>query len=143
MIPEKPFAPYFGGLAGVFGKTSTDSVQELKSIFEKTIEHKASLYNYGSEKIKDGKVAVVAGGGLDECIREVAEYGINVFVTGITAKNSHSQKAHDFAEASKINLLGGTHYSTEKFACIAMCGYFKKLGLPSKFIPDKPIMEDL
>lgn len=142
---EKPFAPYFGSLAGVFCKTSIKTVQELHSVFEKAISHKASLYNYGDSEIKDGLVAVAAGGGNDVevCLKEIAKEGINTFVTGITALNSHSQKAHDFDKENKINVLGGTHYSTEKFACIKMCDYFRKQGLPSEFIPDSPVMEDL
>jgi hypothetical protein len=39
--------------------------------------------------------------------------------------------------------LGGTHYSTEKFACMAMTKYFEKLGLPSEFIEDAPGLADL
>ena len=68
---------------------------------------------------------------------------MNVFVSGITVKNDYSKAAHEFAQAHKINILGGTHYSTEKFACIAMMDYFKKLGLPAKFIADEPVVEYL
>jgi len=53
------------------------------------------------------------------------------------------RKAHEFAEKHKVNLLGGTHYSTEKFACIAMIDYFKKIGLSAEFIKDEPVMEDM
>ena len=43
----------------------------------------------------------------------------------------------------KINLLGGTHYSSEKFASMEMCKYFTGLGLPSEFIDDEPDLYDL
>ncbi len=140
---EKPFALYFGALAGVFGKTDIKTVQELKKVFEKTVWHIVSLYNYGDNEIKGQNIAVVAGGWLDETIEEIAENKVNTLITGITAKNDHSKKAHEFAEKHKINILGGTHYSTEKFACIGMCEYFKKFNLPSEFIEDKPVMEDM
>jgi hypothetical protein len=39
--------------------------------------------------------------------------------------------------------MGGTHYTTEKPACLAMCDYFQKLGLPAEFIEGEPVMEDL
>jgi len=139
---QKPFAPYFGALAGVFGKTDLITIQELRKVFEESVGHKVSLYNYGDNKIKDGIIAVVAGGGLDETIDEIAQNKVNTFITGISVKNEHSKKAHDFAEKHKINILGGTHYSTEKFACIKMCEYFNKFGLPSEFLEDKPVMED-
>lgn len=142
--PEKPFAPYFGALCGVFGKTDIATVQELREKFEAAVGHQVSLYPYGEREVKDGTVALVAGGGNDiDSLKEIAEAGINVFVTGIAVKNDHSKEAHEFAEKHGISILGGTHYSTEKFACIAMVGYFEKIGLPSEFIEGKPIMEDM
>ncbi len=97
-----------------------------------------------NNKIKNGIVAVIAGGGNDvEMLKEITKAGVNTFVTGITVKNDHSRKAHEFAEKHKINILGGTHYSTERFACIKMCEYFKKSGLSSEFVEDKPVMEDM
>lgn len=141
---KKPFALYFGGLCGVFAKTNLKTVDELKEKFESVIGHMTSLYKYGDDSIQKGIVAITAGGGNDiPILREIAEEGVNTFITGITAKNDHSRKAHEYAERQGINILGGTHYSTEKFACMAMCSYFEKLGLPSEFMPDKPIMEDL
>lgn len=142
--PEKPFALYFGAMCGIFGKTDSAMVNDLRRRFQNVVGHEVSLYNYGDNEIKNRTVAVIAGGGNElDMLKEIAKEGVNTFVTGITAKNNNSKKAHDFAEMHKINLLGGTHYSTEKFACIAMVSYFKKLGLPSEFIEDKPIMEDI
>lgn len=138
------FAPYFGAMCGSFGKTKNKTVNELSKEFENAVGHKTSLYQYGNKTIKNQRVALIAGGGNDiEYLQQIADKGINTFVTGITAKNSHSQKAHDFAKEHKINVLGGTHYSTEMFACIAMCDYFKKLGIESEFIPGKPGLEDM
>ena len=141
--PEKAFAPYFGALAGVFGKTDCTTVQNLKTKFQEIVGHEVSLYDYGDSKINEGTVAVVAGGGLDETIEKIAQNKVNVLVTGITTKNDHSKKAHEFAEKHKINILGGTHYSTERFACISMVDYFTKAGLSSEFIEDNPVLEDM
>jgi len=141
--PEKAFAPYFGAMAGVFGKTDCATVQDLKNKFQEIVNHEVSLYNYGDNNINERTVAVVAGGGLDETIEEIAQNKVNVLVTGITAKNDHSRMAHEFAEKHRINVLGGTHYSTERFACISMIDYFEKIGFPSEFIEDEPVMEDM
>ena len=141
--PQKAFAPYFGVLAGVFGKTDLSTIQDLRKAFEKSVGHKVSLYNYGDSEIKDRIVAVVAGGGLDDTIEEIAQNKVNVLVTGITVKNDHSKKSHDFAKKHRINILGGTHYSTERFACISIVDYFKKMRLLSEFIEDEPVMEDM
>ena len=140
----KPFAPYNGGLAGVYGRTDLEDVESLEKRFKQIVGHRTSLYQYGDNQIRNRQVAVVAGGGNDlDILREVADLGINVLVTGISALNSHSQSAHDFAKQHQINILGGTHYSTEKFACMKMCNYFRRLGLPCRFIPGRAGLEDL
>jgi hypothetical protein len=105
--------------------------------------HRTSLYQYGSDIIIDGRIAVAPGGNMPSILSGVATEGINTLLTGISALNDHTRIAHEFAQERKINILGGTHYSAEKFACIAICGYFKKLGLASEFIEDMPLLEDL
>jgi putative NIF3 family GTP cyclohydrolase 1 type 2 len=141
------FAEYFGYLSGVIGKTDCKNISELAEKFEKTVGHSVKIWNYGTEEIKDGNVAVVAGGGNDPGIlSEVAKLGINTFVNGVTFPNKDyepSMLAHKVAEENKINMIGGTHYSTEKFACIKMLDYFKKLGILAEFIEDNPDMGDL
>ncbi len=137
------FGEYFGGMAGVIGEASVSSVSELRKIFATAVGHEVNLYDYGTDEIKDKKVAVVAGGGLRESIQEVADKGINVLVTGISSRNSHSQASHDIAKQHGVSILGGTHYSTEKFACQKMCEYFKNQGLSTEFIADDPLMEDM
>lgn len=141
---KKSFAPYFGALCGVIGNTEYNTLDKLMKKFEEVVGHKVKLYNYGDKKINDNEIAVVAGGGNDRGIlSDVAKAGINTFVTGITALNDHSKQAHDYAKNNGINILGGTHYSTEKFACQKMCEYFEKLGLPCEFIEGKPGMKDI
>jgi putative NIF3 family GTP cyclohydrolase 1 type 2 len=141
---RKPFAHYYGALAGVFGTTSFSSVSDISRRFSRIVGHYTSLYRYGSDEILNGKVAIAAGGGNTiEVLKEVVSEDINTFLTGVSLLNDHSRVSHEYARANKITILGGTHYSTEKFACIAMCDYFKKLGLPCEFIEDIPVMEDM
>jgi putative NIF3 family GTP cyclohydrolase 1 type 2 len=68
---------------------------------------------------------------------------VNTLISGLSVKNVYSQAAHELEQVHGINLLGGTHYSSEKFACMAMCEYFRKLGLPAEFVPDTPCLQDL
>ena len=141
--PQSPFSPYYGALAGVFGKTAFNTSTELREFFVQQVGHSVSLYKYGENRIRNNMVAVIAGGGSSEDIEEISRNGVNTFVTGITVKNEHSQKSHEIAEQNKINILGGTHYSTEKFACIEMIRFFSKFGLPTEFLPDEPVLEDM
>ena len=141
---EKPFAEYFGALAGVVGKTDCKTAEELKSRLKKSVGHEVKLYPYGARRIRNQRIAIAVGGGNSvDFLKEVTQNKVNTFITGISVLNEHSKPAHDYAKKNKINILGGTHYSTERFACQAMCKYFEKLGLKCEFIPGKPGMEDV
>jgi hypothetical protein len=76
-------------------------------------------------------------------LQELADKGVSTFVTGVTADNDYARAAHKFAKEKRINILGGTHYSSEAFACRAMCQYFEAVGLPSRFVADEPCLEDM
>lgn len=142
--PEHEILDYFGIKAGIVGKGKYDTVEELKEKISSIVGHKVKLWGYGDEKIKNNMVAFVAGGGNRiDALKDIKRLGANVLVTGVTLKNKHSKEAHEFAKENKINLIGATHYSTEKFTCIAMCGYFKKLNLDCEFIEDIPVLEDM
>jgi putative NIF3 family GTP cyclohydrolase 1 type 2 len=140
----KPFYEYYGSLACVYGKTMYKTINEIREKFAEIMGHRVSTYLYGNHEIKNGVVAVAAGGGnIAELHEQLAKDGVNLLVTGVTVEAPFSKPAHEKAREKKINLLGGTHFSTEKPACQAMCGYFKKLGLPSEFIEGEAGMADL
>ena len=147
ITPVKPFFPYSSAMAGVIGKTKIKTINELQKRFAEAVGHRVSLYDYGNNEIRGGLIGIVAGGGNDILAhQELDRERINILITGISKPNPNykpSLEAHDFAKAHKINILGGTHYSTEMFACIAMCNYFRKLGLETEFIEGKPNLEDL
>lgn len=146
IILEGDFAEYFGVKAGIIGKTRCRTADELAKKVESTVGHKIKLWAYGLREIKDGKVALGAGGNFPKEISEIAGLGINTFITGVTrpAKDYHpSLETHRLAKENRINIIGATHYSTEKFACMAMVEYFKKLGIPAEFIKGRPDLNDL
>jgi len=143
LVVKKPFAPYGGGVCGLLCDTKFSNVADLKKKFAEVVGHKVGLYKYGSDDIKKG-VALVAGGGNDvEILQEVVDAGVNVFVTGVSVNNAFAKEPHEFASKNKINILGGTHYSTEKFACIAMVDYFSGLGLESEFVAGEVCFGDI
>jgi len=108
------------------------------------VGHETKLYQYGDSEIHNNIVAVCAGGGNQNfVVQELIEDKINALLTGITLKNELSAETHELEKSNRINVFGGTHYSSEKFACIAMCKYFSKLGLPAEFVEDVPCYEDM
>jgi putative NIF3 family GTP cyclohydrolase 1 type 2 len=144
--PEEEFGEYFGVMPAVIGKTDCRTMEEFARKAEMVVGHRVKVWFNGSQEIKGGKVAVQAGGNLPEEITEAAGLGINTFVTGVTRPNKFylpSLEFHRLAKENKMNIIGATHYSTEKFACMAMVEYFKELGLAAEFIAGEPDLNDL
>ena len=140
----KPFAEAGGAVCGVIGTTSSKDIHELNANYSRVVGHKTKLYQYGSDTILNGTVGICAGGGNDPIVvNELIANGINVLISGLSLNNKYSSEAHRLEREHNINLLGGTHYSSEKFACMAMCKYFSKLGLQSEFVSDIPCFDDL
>jgi len=138
----EPFVEYMGGMVGIIGRTRCKTLQELSDVFCSAIGHAPQIYPYGSEIIRDGMVAVMPGGGQDTNISpNVSARGINTLIVGVSNKSYLSN--HCFEQTKGINIIGGTRYSTEKFACISICNYFRKLGVPASFIEDSPTLEDM
>lgn len=141
------FDEYFGVKVGVIGKTNCQTLTQLKDVFEFAVGHPVRRYVYGDEIIQNQLVGLVAGGGHDASVYPyLAERGINTFLTGVASDVTGYQptiEAHKLAKSLGINILAGTHYSTEKFACIAMLDYFKALGIPGEFLSDEPCLADM
>jgi len=141
---EEPAFLYYGAYCGIVGVTDCKTTGELHDGYSKALGHKTGLYQYGDENIQGGKIALCPGGGNDMfVINEMQERNIKTLITGLTIVNDYSQGIHEFEKANRINVLGGTHYSTEKYAPMEMCKYFNDLGLPSEFIEDEPSLFDL
>lgn len=144
IVPTQSFCMYHGGMAGVFGTASDTSLAQIHERFATAVGHKVSLYANGLSDIPGGVVAVVAGGGLEQAVLEdMVAHDVRVLVTGITAQTPYAAPMHAYAAQNGIALLGGTHYSTEKFACMAMVDYFMAHNIPSIFLAGEPLMEDL
>ena len=143
---EREFFEYYGAMVGIIGKTECKTVFELSEIVKTLVGHKVEILSYGDPKISNQKVALVAGGGNDPDIaKEIVEAGVNTYITGITRKNPDwepSLRFHEICEEHRINVIAATHYSTEKFACIAVQKFFKTLGVPNEFVEDAPSFDD-
>jgi len=141
---ERPAFLYYGAMCGIIGTTACKTANELRDRYSRTVGHETSLYLYGDDNIQGERVAVCPGGGNDMFIvGEMMENNIKILITGATIVNDHSRETHEFEKENRINIFGGTHYSSEKYAPMAMCRYFNDLGLPSEFIIDEPNLFDL
>ncbi len=151
---EEPAFLCCGAMCGVIGRTACKDAGELRRLYSRVVGHETSLYLYGEGKIGGEKIAgeKIAGEEIAVCpggsnamfvLDEMIDRGIKNLITGVTIVNDYSREAHRFAEEHHINVFGGTHYSSEKFALIKICEYFRGLGMPSEFICDTPDLCDL
>ncbi len=141
------FCEYLGCKVGVICQTSFTKVANFALHVKTIIGHDIKVRQYGDEIIERRKVAVAAGGGcIDFVARELSVLGVNTFLTGCTRpipSFEPNMEFHRIAKESRINVVGATHYSTEKFACMAVVNYFTGLGIEAEFVAGTPCMEDL
>jgi len=141
------FCEYLGSKVGVICETDFSKLEDFTLHVKNVIGHEIKVKQYGDETIKRKTVGIAAGGGcIDFVAQELATLGINTFLTGCTKpipSFEPNMKFYRIAKENKINVLGATHYSTEKFACMAMVEYFTGLGIEAEFVEGSPCMDDL
>ena len=141
------FCEYLGCKVGVICETSFTKVKDFALHVKNVIGHDIKVRQYGDEMIEKQRVAIAAGGGcIDFVARELSALGVNTYLTGLTKPMlsfEPSMEFHRIAKESKINVVGATHYSTEKYACMAMVDYFAGLGIEAEFVEGTPCMKDL
>lgn len=137
--------PQNGALLGALCQTGFETVDELERRFAATVGHRVGRYSYGSNELKNGKFAIMAGiSRSTDAYSFLEENDINVLVTGVTAPTVEwSQNIHAAAKEHHVTLLGGTHYSTEKFALMSLVPYFRNFGIEAEFIPEVPNLREL
>lgn len=141
------FCEYLGCKVGVICETDSTKVTDFALHVKKAVGHEIKVRQYGDEIIEGGRVAIAAGGGcIDFVACELSTLGVNTYLTGCTKpipSFEPSLEFHRIAKESKISVVGATHYSTEKYACMAMTDYFAGVGIEAEFLEGTPYMEDL
>ncbi len=141
------FCEYEGVKCGVICMTEEKTARELATHVAAVVGHEVKLLQNGNDHIHRGQVAVAAGGGsVDFAAKEITELGINMYITGTTREVPHVNSIcefHRIIKEKQINVIGATHYTTEKYACMAMLRYFKKLGVEAEFLEGRHYLEDL
>ncbi|UCG57681.1 MAG: Nif3-like dinuclear metal center hexameric protein [Phycisphaerales bacterium] len=141
------FCEYLGCKVGVICETSFAKLADFASHVRDVVGHDVKVRQYGDATIEKGRVAIAAGGGcIDFVAREVSDLGVNTYLTGVTKPTPSfepTMEFHRIARENRINVVSATHYSTEKYACMAMVDYFAGLGIEAEFVEGTPCMDDL
>jgi putative NIF3 family GTP cyclohydrolase 1 type 2 len=119
---QQRFAPYFGGLAGVWGKVGPIGFHELaqKAAAATGLPYlRYSAVRHNGRPVQQVGI-VTGGGGEPEVIREAMGMGCDTYVTGEwwlfgpgESRAEDRRRMHDFLVHADINLLGTSHYASE------------------------------
>ena len=127
-------------LFGLIGKVQENKLDAFVKRLNSTLNYKVKVTKRDD---KVGAVGIVTGGGfVPEIIREAKENGVNTYITGVTTPNAseYSKKnyAKNLSEIKKLelNIIGCSHYLTEKWAMELSISYFGKI-CKAEFIEDK------
>ncbi len=122
-----------------------ETVSELADAIRGALGHDVKIYPYGDRVLTDGRMALMGGGASNPAIyEELRSKGINVFFTGMTTQNvPWIARIHEAAKEAGVTLIGGCHYSTEKYAPMAMVKLFEGLGLEAEFIEETPHLGEM
>jgi len=127
-------------LLGLIGRGSEGKLSAFVKRLNSILNHKVNVRKVTEEL---GKVAIVTGGGLiPRLIEEAKDKGVTTYVTGIITPNSGEYSKKNYKktlnEVNKIgiNIIGCSHYLTEKWAMQYSIPYFSKI-CKAEFIEDK------
>ena len=143
---EKLFFDYFGAPTALIGHIKKTNFLQ----FAKTVRYSIKRPQLTLHKHIDNveKIAVVAGGGdMPEILQQVYDFGCDTLLTG-TVKHlwavpfiqEANKKFHELNHTLKRNLIGGTHYATERPAMIKILELFRKYGIDCEYCEDEELL---
>jgi putative NIF3 family GTP cyclohydrolase 1 type 2 len=119
---QQRFAPYYGGLAGVFGKIGPIGFHEFAQKVATATDLPSLRYSairHNGRPVQQVGITT-GGGGEPEVMREALDLGCDTFVTGEwwlfgpgDYRAGERIKIHDFLVAADLNLIGTSHYASE------------------------------
>jgi len=147
ITPMERFYEYFGVPTAVAGEVDEQDVTDFAEHVRKRLSRpKVDLVQH-TPRVR--KVAVVAGGGdLPDVLQEAYDLGADTMLLG-TLENRWAvrgvQEAHKeflrLNEKLKLNLIGGSHYGTERLAMMKVARLFEKIGVLCEFCEDEELLK--
>lgn len=105
---RKPFGEYAGSMIGYRGELpKAESYTRFKARVKKLVGQDIQSMDFGRKQIRS--VAVISGGASDG-VKDAADAGVDVFITG-----EPKLEAYAVAQERKMNAIFAGHYATETF----------------------------
>lgn len=143
---EKSFYHYYGAPTAVVGQVPRTDSRVFTAFIQKQLERPAMDF-IGCRPYVE-RIAVAAGGGdLPDLLQEAHDLGCDTLLTG-TAKNrwevpcfqEANRRFHELNETLKLNLIGGTHFGTERPAMREVTRLFRSWGLACEYLEDEELL---
>jgi putative NIF3 family GTP cyclohydrolase 1 type 2 len=143
---DRLFFDYFGAPTALTGHVNRTSFYEFAEIVRLAIKRpQLTLYKH-IDYVE--KIAVVAAGGdLSEILQQVHDFGCDTLLTG-TVENrwaipfiqEENKKFHALNHVLKRNLIGGTHYATERPAMKKIVALIQQHGVDCAYCEDEELL---
>ena len=133
-------------MLGLIGTVKEKNFDMLVNRLSKQLRYKVKTMKVSNTV---GRVAIVTGGGfVPRIVSEAKEKGVTTYITGIITptKSWYDKKNYPKSqreiEKERLNIVGCSHYLTEKWAMSFSIPYFKQFG-DVEFIEDKEALKRL
>jgi len=143
---ERLFFDYFGAPTALIGHIKKTDFLRFADIVRELIKRPYLTLNKNIDYAE--KIAVVAGGGdIPEILQQVYDFGCDTLLTGTVEHRwalpfvqEGNKKFHELNNTLKRNLVGGTHYATERPAMIRIVGFIRKYGIDCEYCEDAELL---
>ena len=144
---EHLFYDYFGAPTALVGHITKTGFQNFASIVCQKLQR--PRLNLQQHRPAVEKVAVAAGGGdLPDLLQYAYDAGCDTLLTGtvenrwaVLSFQELNRKFHELNARLKLNLIGGTHFGTERPAMLAITELFETYGISCEYCEDELLLE--
>jgi putative NIF3 family GTP cyclohydrolase 1 type 2 len=144
--PEERFYDYFGAPVALFGRIKRTDYDAFAEVVRTRLERPYLTLHKHRPDVEH--LAVVAGGGdLPDLLQMAHDHGCDTLLTGtvenrfaVPVLQEQNRQFHELNKKVKLNLIGGTHYGTERPAMIRVVEMFKEYGIPCEYCEDEELL---
>jgi putative NIF3 family GTP cyclohydrolase 1 type 2 len=144
--PQQRFYDYFGAPVALFGRIDRTDFESFAESVRTRLERPCLTLHRHRPYVE--RLAVVAGGGdLPDLLQMANDHGCDTLLTG-TVENRFAvpvlqklnREFHELNGKLELNLIGGTHFGTERPAMIRAVEIFEPYGVPCEYCEDEELL---
>jgi putative NIF3 family GTP cyclohydrolase 1 type 2 len=143
---DKMFFDYFGSPVGVIGHIDALDLNGFAEHVRQCILRPYVTVIGNTDRVE--KVAVVGGGGdMPEVLQDAFESGCDTLLTGtvehrwaVPFAQEGNRRFHELNKTLRLNLIGGTHYATERPAMVKVTELIRSYGIDCHYCEDQKLL---